>query len=122
MPGGDIVSRILSPVIFLIKSEIRALPYFVNNPSQVRFMKEALESRIRSVAINIRKIRESKSYTQDYIAVKLAISQNAYSKIELGYTKITVERLFQIAQILDVDPIDLISLNEDTSLHVVNGS
>ncbi|GAB3915461.1 helix-turn-helix domain-containing protein [Mucilaginibacter boryungensis] len=83
-------------------------------------MKETLESKIRSVAVNIRRIRESKKYTQDYMAVKLAISQNAYSKIELGYTKITVERLFQIAQILDVDPVDLISLNDDTLLHVVN--
>ena len=83
-------------------------------------MKETLESKIRSVAVNIRKIREAKKYTQDYMAVKLAISQNAYSKIELGYTKITVERLFQIAQILDVDPVDLISPNEDTLLHAVN--
>lgn len=85
-------------------------------------MKEALESRIKSVAINIRRTRESKNYTQDYIAVKLAISQNAYSKIELGYTKITVERLFQIAQILEVDPIDLLSLDEDKPLHLVNSN
>lgn len=85
-------------------------------------MKEALESRIKSVAINIRNARESKNYTQDYIAAKLAISQNAYSKIELGYTKITVERLFQIAQILEVDPIDLLSLDEDKPLHLVNSN
>jgi transcriptional regulator with XRE-family HTH domain len=83
-------------------------------------MKEALENRIRSVAINIRKIRESKDYTQDYLAVKLSISQNAYSKIELGYTKITVERLFQIAHILEVDPVDLLNLNDDKPLHLVN--
>lgn len=73
------------------------------------FMNEAIENKVKSVAINIRKIRESKDYTQDYLAIKLAISQNAYSKIELGYTKITVERLFQIAQILEVDPIYLIN-------------
>lgn len=72
-------------------------------------MNEALDNKVRAVAINIRKIRESKDYTQDYLAVKLAISQNAYSKIELGYTKITVERLFQIAHILEVDPVYLIN-------------
>jgi transcriptional regulator with XRE-family HTH domain len=75
-------------------------------------MKDALEKKIRTVAVNIRKIRESKDYTQDYLAVKLSISQNAYSKIELGYTKITVERLFQIAQILEVNPVDLINFEE----------
>lgn len=72
-------------------------------------MNEALNNKVRAVAINIRKIRESKDYTQDYLAIKLAISQNAYSKIELGYTKITVERLFQIAHILEVDPVYLIN-------------
>ena len=75
-------------------------------------MKDALEQKIRTVAVNIRKIREAKDYTQDYLAIKLAISQNAYSKIELGYTKITVERLFQIAQILEVNPVDLINFEE----------
>lgn len=74
-------------------------------------MNEILENKIKTVAVNIRKIRESKNYTQDYLAAKLAISQNAYSKIELGYTKITVERLFQIAQILEVNPVDLIIIN-----------
>jgi len=75
-------------------------------------MKDLLEQKIRTVAVNIRKIRESKDYTQDYLAVKLSISQNAYSKIELGYTKITVERLFQIASILEVNPVDLITMGE----------
>jgi transcriptional regulator with XRE-family HTH domain len=42
----------------------------------------------------------------------LGISQNAYSKIELGYTKITVERLFHIAYILDVDIYELIDLEK----------
>jgi len=83
-------------------------------------MSEILETKIRSVAVNIRKVRESKDYTQDYLAVKLSISQNAYSKIELGYTKITVERLFQIAQILEVNPVDLLTLSEDKKMQLVN--
>ena len=78
-------------------------------------MNEILNNKIRAVAVNIRKIRESKGFTQDYLAMKLAISQNAYSKIELGYTKITVERLFQIAQILEVDPVYLINADSDLS-------
>jgi len=70
--------------------------------------KEVIINKIKTVAVNIRKIREFRNYTQEYLAVKLDISQNAYSKIELGYTKITLERLYQIAQILDVDLIELI--------------
>jgi transcriptional regulator with XRE-family HTH domain len=68
-----------------------------------------MDHRIKSVAFNIRKIREHRNYTQEYLAAKLNISQNAYSKIELGYTKITLERLFCIAVILEIDPMDLIT-------------
>ncbi|KIO78356.1 transcriptional regulator [Pedobacter lusitanus] len=71
-------------------------------------MKDAPDIKPEIVASNIRKIREFRNYTQDYLAAKLEISQNAYSKIELGYSKLTVERLFQIAAILDVKVTQLI--------------
>lgn len=79
-------------------------------------MKDALSGKIKSVAANIRKIREEKNYTQEYLAAKLKISQNAYSKIELGYTKITLERLFQIAEVLEITAIELIG--ESVAEHV----
>jgi transcriptional regulator with XRE-family HTH domain len=71
-------------------------------------MKNMLNIKIKAVAVNIRNKREKLNYTQEYLAVKLGISQNAYSKIELGYTKITVERLFQIAEILETGLMELI--------------
>ena len=71
-------------------------------------MSQSIETKIKSVAHNIRKIREYRDYTQEYLAMKLGISQNAYSKIELAYTRITLERLIQIAHILEVDSVDLI--------------
>src|SRR5690606_30031927 len=57
----------------------------------------------KAVANNIRRVREFRNYTQDYVARKIGISQNAYSKLELGLHKLSVERLFQIADVLDVD-------------------
>ncbi|MBC7759292.1 MAG: helix-turn-helix transcriptional regulator, partial [Phormidesmis sp. FL-bin-119] len=56
---------------------------------------------------------EHRDYTQDYLAAKLNISQNAYSKIELGYSKVTLERLFVISFVLEVNPADLISMETD---------
>ena len=50
------------------------------------------------------------NYTQEYVAYKLNISQNAFSKIELGHTKITVERLLQITEILDCELKELLKL------------
>ncbi|MBD1393936.1 helix-turn-helix domain-containing protein [Mucilaginibacter glaciei] len=72
-------------------------------------MKNTLNVRIKAVAANIRNKREELNYTQEYLAAKLSISQNAYSKIELGYTKITVERLFQISEVLETDLTELIN-------------
>jgi transcriptional regulator with XRE-family HTH domain len=71
-------------------------------------MNDVLNLQIKAIAANIRHKREYRNYTQEYLAAKLQISQNAYSKIELGYTKITVERLFQVADVLELDVADLI--------------
>ena len=76
-------------------------------------MKSTSDSKTKEIVTNIRKIREFRNYTQDYLAAKLKISQNAYSKIELAYTRITLERLIQIAQILEVDSVDLIKGNSE---------
>jgi transcriptional regulator with XRE-family HTH domain len=62
---------------------------------------------IKVVAANIRKVRLTRNYSQDYLAYKLNISQNGYSKIELGYTTLSVEKLIIIAKVLEVDPVKL---------------
>lgn len=50
----------------------------------------------------IRIQRVIKGYSQEYVANRLDISQNAYSKIERGDTELSVRRMFQIADILEV--------------------
>jgi len=71
------------------------------------------ESKTNAIVTNIRKIREFRDYTQDYLAAKLNISQNAYSKIELGYSSITVVRLIHIAEILEIDLAALVSKSSE---------
>lgn len=67
---------------------------------------------MQHLTYNIRTIRESLGYSQEYMALKLGIGQNGYSKIELGYTRITVERLFEIAKILNTDVYSLLEQPE----------
>ena len=85
-------------------------------------MNEGLNFKIKAIAANIRNKREYRNYTQEYLAAKLAISQNAYSKIELGYTKITVERLFQIAEVLGFEVADLIDTKPQGAPHMAKVS
>ncbi|NCD70142.1 helix-turn-helix domain-containing protein [Mucilaginibacter agri] len=69
-------------------------------------MKNQLLSDLHIVS-NIKSLRISKAYSQDYLANKLNISQNAYSKLELGRSKLTVDRLLEIANILDVEIMEI---------------
>ncbi|WP_345950111.1 MULTISPECIES: helix-turn-helix transcriptional regulator [unclassified Mucilaginibacter] len=76
-------------------------------------MKALCDAKTKAVAANIRKLREFRNYTQEYLAAKLDISQNAYSKIELGYSNITINRLVGISEVLEIDLVDLINFNYD---------
>jgi len=58
---------------------------------------------------NIRSIRLLRNYSQDYLAGKLNISQNAYSKLELGYIRIKLETILAITELLEIDIITLIT-------------
>ena len=58
----------------------------------------------------IRTKRLIKGYSQSYMAFCLNISQNSYSKLELGQVELTVSRLIEIAEILQLDPTNLVEL------------
>ena len=66
----------------------------------------------------IRKNRELRNYTQEYVAKKMGISQNAFSKIENGYTQLTVNHLKELSRVLEVSILDL--LKDDFEIHKPN--
>lgn len=55
----------------------------------------------------IKRLRELRNYTQEYMAGRLGISQRGYSKIESGKSALSVQRLRQIAGALECPPADL---------------
>ena len=63
----------------------------------------------------IRKYRESKRFTQEYIASRMGISQNAYSKIENNITQLTINHVKKLSEILEVPMSDL--LKDEFELH-----
>ncbi|MEC5395733.1 helix-turn-helix transcriptional regulator [Bergeyella sp. RCAD1439] len=66
------------------------------------------------ISKNIRKFRELKGYSQEYMAHELDITQASYAKLENNSTKINVERLFTIAKVLEMDVADILELNKQT--------
>lgn len=65
-----------------------------------------------TIGFKIRKIREIKNISQDYVAKNLGISQAAYSSIESGKTKVPENKLSIIANILEVEPDVIKNFNE----------
>jgi transcriptional regulator with XRE-family HTH domain len=59
----------------------------------------------------IRFLRESKNWSQEEMAEKLNMSPSGYSKIERGETKVAIPKLVKIAEVFEVDLIELIPLD-----------
>jgi transcriptional regulator with XRE-family HTH domain len=71
---------------------------------------------IEAIATDIRDVRLYKNYSQEYLAKKLKISQNAYSKIECGNTKVTLKTLIAIAEVLGIGLIEIENVREDAEV------
>lgn len=63
------------------------------------------------VGKSIKAFRSHNGWSQQFIANRLNISIPALSKIETGVTDVNLSRLEQIAHILEVDIVNLISEN-----------
>ena len=63
------------------------------------------------VVVNkIKEFRKKKGYSHEYMAHELDISQVAYSKIEKSETKLSVDRLYKIAEILETAVEDFLDI------------
>ncbi|WP_295126820.1 helix-turn-helix transcriptional regulator [uncultured Chitinophaga sp.] len=65
----------------------------------------------------IKKLRELKNFTQDYVASRLKIGVTAYGNIERDMVKeMTVDRLLEIAEVLEMDFADIINFDLENPL------
>lgn len=60
-----------------------------------------------TIGEKIRIQRLTKSYSQEYMAFMLDISQAAYSNLERDETALTIKRIYEIAEILEISPFQL---------------
>jgi transcriptional regulator with XRE-family HTH domain len=63
----------------------------------------------------IKKYREMRNYSQKYVAAKMGMSQNAYSKIENNITGLTVQHVKELSKILEIPISDL--LKDEFEIH-----
>lgn len=63
----------------------------------------------------IRQLRKSRCWSQEKMAERLNMSLNGYAKIERGETRLYVDKLQQIAQVLNVSISKLMDLDTEHS-------
>ncbi|GAB4478820.1 MAG: hypothetical protein OHK0057_30240 [Thermoflexibacter sp.] len=75
-----------------------------------------------TIGNKIKKLRELKNFTQEYMAEALKMSQTGYGKIERDETDINYSRLEQIAEVLGTRVADIVSLDEKLMLNITNNA
>ena len=73
-----------------------------------------------NIGNRLRKLRELRNYTQSYMSIQLEISLSAYSKIERDETEISLKRLQQIAEILNISVIGILHFDEQVLIDQAN--
>jgi transcriptional regulator with XRE-family HTH domain len=63
---------------------------------------------METIGEKIRIRRLTKNYSQEYMAFMLDISQAAYSNLERNETDLTVKRIYEIAEVLEISPFELL--------------
>jgi transcriptional regulator with XRE-family HTH domain len=79
-----------------------------------------MDLRTMHIGQKIKKLRELKNLTQTHVAEKLGVSQSAYSKMELGESEVTYNRLEKISEILQMKPEEVIAFNESMVFNVMH--
>ena len=67
-----------------------------------------------NIVSNIKRIREQKGYSQEYMAIQLDMKQASYSRLESRESKLTLDRLQEIANILETDVSTLLDSSKVT--------
>ncbi len=98
--------------------------YPVDNLSNFTFILAAKFENLMSstIAKNLKTLRELHDYTQDYVADYLGVSQNTYSLMERGETRITIDRLETLATLYNMDLADILKFNETLIIHNMNNN
>ncbi len=79
-----------------------------------------MEKEIKNLGHKIKKLRELRNFSQEYMADQLGLSQSAYSKLETDQTELTYNRLSKIADALQLSVSDIIHFDEKVILNVTN--
>lgn len=75
---------------------------------------------MQNVLNSIKAQRAIKGYSQEYMANILGIDYSSYGKMENGHSKMTVQRLYKIAEILGLDILQVFGFDGNLNKYSSN--
>lgn len=75
-----------------------------------------------SIGKKIKQFRELRNFTQEFMASSLGLSQTGYGKIERDLTDLSINRLQQIAKVLDVDYKQILEFDEKNIFNLTHNN
>lgn len=77
---------------------------------------------MNNIGENIKKLRELKSFTRESIASNLKMSLSNYSKIEREEIDLTISRIHEIANVLEVDISQILNFDVTQIFNISNNN
>ena len=71
------------------------------------------------IGTKIKQLREDRKFSQDYMAKQIGVTQTVYSRIENNLSKVDIERLQAISNVLEV-PIEELITHDSTVFNIYN--
>lgn len=94
-------------------------PYMGANSNNMEKL-EKNSDRVKSAILNIKRFRELKDITREQMAADLDLSLSGYAKLERGEIEMTLNRLFEIADILEVDISQILNFDAKYIFNISN--
>jgi transcriptional regulator with XRE-family HTH domain len=76
--------------------------------------------RVKAAIINVKRFRELKDLTREQMAADLNLSLSGYSKLERGEIEMTLNRLYEIADVLEVDISQILNFDAKYIFNISN--
>ena len=70
---------------------------------------------IHVVYKRLKELREKHNFSQEYLGDQLGLSQSSYNRLETGLTRIRLDTLYILAEILETDVVSLLLDDDEKS-------
>lgn len=72
------------------------------------------------IGTKVKKLRELRNFTQEFMAASLEMTPSGYGKIERNESEVTYQKLEKIAEVLGIKIEDIVNFNEKMVFNVMH--